>query len=120
MNQATEPAAQPEPVMTITDAAAARVRSMIERRGKPTRGVRLGVRRAGCSGLAYTLEFADRPAADDRVVTRGSVTVFVDPQAFAYVAGTEMDYVEGDTRSGFVFHNPNEKGRCGCGESFQV
>jgi iron-sulfur cluster assembly protein len=109
-----------DPVMTLTDAAVARVRSMIERRGEPTGGVRVGVTTTGCSGHSYTLEFADGPSAEDGIVRREDVTVFIDPRAAGYLAGTEMDYVEGDTRSGFVFHNPNEKSRCGCGESFQI
>ncbi|MDA0653949.1 MAG: iron-sulfur cluster assembly accessory protein [Proteobacteria bacterium] len=110
----------PMHVMTITDAAAARVRAMIEGRGKPTGGVRVGVRTAGCSGLSYTLEFADEVSEFDAVVRHGPITVFVDPKAQPYLQGTEMDFVEKDMESGFVFNNPNEKSRCGCGESFHV
>ena len=109
------------PVMTITDAAAGRVRDMLANRGKPSKGVRIGVRTAGCSGLSYTLEFADEESEYDAIVLRrDDVTVFLDPKAATYLAGTEMDFVEGDLESGFVFNNPNEKSRCGCGESFHV
>ena len=108
------------PVMTITEAALGRVRDMLANRGKPSKGLRVGVRTAGCSGLSYTLEFADEESEYDAVVQRGDVTVFVDPKAATYLAGTEMDFVESDLESGFVFNNPNEKSRCGCGESFQV
>jgi len=110
----------PTKVMTITDAAAERVRAMIADRGKPTGGVRVGVRTAGCSGLSYTLEFADEVSEFDAVVKHDTVTVFVDPKAQPYLNGTEMDFVEKDMESGFVFNNPNEKSRCGCGESFHV
>ena len=107
-------------VLTITDAAANRVRAMIEGRGKPTKGVRVGVRTAGCSGLSYTLEFADNESEFDSVVSHEDITIFVDPKAKPYLEGTEMDFVEKDLESGFVFNNPNEKSRCGCGESFHV
>lgn len=107
-------------VITITDAAAQRVAAMIAGRDKPTEGVRIGVRTAGCSGLSYTLEFADEVQAADEVVRDKGVTVFVDPKATVYLVGTEMDFVESDLQSGFVFKNPNERARCGCGESFHV
>ena len=107
-------------VITITDNAAKRVAAMIADRGKPTEGVRIGVRTAGCSGLSYTLEFADEiQPADEKVQDKG-VTVYVDPKATVYLVGTEMDFVEDDLQSGFVFKNPNERARCGCGESFHV
>jgi len=108
------------PVMTITDSAAQRVRAMLDGRGKPSTGVRVGVRTAGCSGLSYTLEFADDVNEFDEVVQDKGVTVFVDPKATMFLVGTEMDFVENDLESGFVFHNPNERARCGCGESFHV
>src|SRR5258708_3689495 len=108
------------PVMTITDSAVQRVRAMLDGRGKPSTGVRVGVRTAGCSGLSYTLEFADDRNEFDEVVSANGVTVFIDPKATVYLVGTEMDYVETDLESGFVFKNPNEKSRCGCGESFHV
>ena len=75
---------------------------------------------AGCSGMAYTMEFTESSNADDTVVEHDGVTVIIDAQAAAYLVGTEMDYAEGTLNAGFVFNNPNEKGRCGCGESFHV
>ena len=110
----------PGQVLTLTESAANRVRAMMAQRGAPAGGVRIGVRTAGCSGLAYTLEFAEAAGESDDVVEDKGATVFVDPEATQFLAGTEMDFVEGDLESGFVFHNPNEKSRCGCGESFLV
>ena len=93
---------------------------MIAGRDGPSEGVRLGVRTGGCSGMAYTLEFADESTEFDEKIEEKGVTVFIDPKAVMFVVGTEMDYVEGGMGSGFVFKNPNEKARCGCGESFHV
>jgi iron-sulfur cluster assembly protein len=114
-------AARPRPqLMTISEAAAARVKELIAQRGKPTAGVRIGVRTKGCSGLSYTLEYADEKGPMDEVVEAQGVTLLVDPKATLFLIGTEMDYVEEKLKAGFVFKNPNEKGRCGCGESFHV
>lgn len=106
--------------MTITDAAVTHVRELLAQRGKPSVGVRLGVRTAGCSGLSYTLEFADEKGEYDEVVQHDDITILIDPKAAMFLIGTEMDFVEEKLKSGFVFNNPNEKGRCGCGESFHV
>jgi iron-sulfur cluster assembly protein len=106
--------------LTVTEAAAQRIRALIEKRGKPVAGVRVGVRARGCSGLSYTLEYADEQGKYDEVVEDKGVRVLVDPKAILFILGTEMDYVEEKLQSGFVFRNPNEKGRCGCGESFHV
>ena len=106
--------------MTLSDAAAARVKALLDGRGKPSVGIRIGVRTKGCSGLSYTLEFADQKGPLDEVVETKGVTVLIDPKATMFILGTEMDYVEEKMQSGFVFRNPNEKGRCGCGESFHV
>lgn len=106
--------------ITLTDAAAARVKALLDSRGKDSAGVRIGVRAKGCSGMSYTLEFADEKAKFDEVVEQKGVTVFIDPKATMFIFGTEMDWVEDKMQSGFVFRNPNEKGRCGCGESFHV
>ncbi len=110
----------PAPAMTITDAAAERVRAMIAGRGRPAEGVRLGVRTGGCSGLSYSLEFADETSDFDEVVEEKGVTLYIDPKALMFLVGTEMDYVDSGLEDGFVFNNPNEKARCGCGESFHV
>ena len=106
--------------ITITEAAAGRVKELLAGRGKPSAGIRIGVSTKGCSGMTYTLEFADEKTPFDEVVEEQGVTVLIDPKATMFILGTEMDYVEEDMSSGFVFRNPNEKGRCGCGESFHV
>lgn len=106
--------------MTVTEAAAERVKVLLNKRGKPSAGVRIGVRSAGCSGLSYTLEYADERGEHDEVVEDHGITLLIDPKASMFLLGTEMDYVEDKLQSGFVFNNPNEKGRCGCGESFHV
>ena len=104
----------------LTEAAAKRVQELLAKRGKPSVGIRIGVRSKGCSGLSYTLEYADQREPTDEIVEQHGVTVLIDPKATLFILGTEMDYVEEKIQSGFVFRNPNEKGRCGCGESFHV
>jgi iron-sulfur cluster assembly protein len=111
--------ARPQAI-SITDAAAERVQALLAKRGKPSAGIRIGVRTKGCSGLSYTIEYADEKTKFDEVVEAKGVTVLIDPKATLFILGTEMDYVEDKLQSGFVFKNPNEKGRCGCGESFHV
>ena len=106
--------------MTLTDSAAERVKQMIAGRNKDTYGVRIGVSTAGCSGMSYTLEYADEKGDFDEEVADKGVVLLIDPKAVMFIAGTEMDYVVDKMQSGFVFNNPNEKGRCGCGESFHV
>jgi iron-sulfur cluster assembly protein len=110
----------PKQAMTVTEAAASRIQQLLEKRGKPSVGIRVGVRSRGCSGLTYTLEYADEKGKFDEVVQTNGVTVLIDPKASMFIIGTEMDYVEDKLQSGFTFTNPNEKGRCGCGESFHV
>jgi iron-sulfur cluster assembly protein len=106
--------------MTLTDAAAERIRALLSKRAKPAVGIRIGVRSRGCSGLTYTLEYADEKGRLDELVQDKGVTVLIDPKASMFIIGTEMDYIEDKLQSGFTFRNPNEKGRCGCGESFHV
>jgi iron-sulfur cluster assembly protein len=106
--------------LTLTDAAANRIRDLMAKRAEPALGLRVGIRTGGCSGMAYTMEFASEKAPLDELVEDKGVTVLIDPQALMYLIGSEMDYVEDKMQSGFVFNNPNEKGRCGCGESFHV
>ena len=105
--------------ITLTDRAALHVQRYIEKRGKGV-GLRLGVKTTGCSGLAYKLEFADDFAPEDQRFESHGVTVLVDPKSLAYLGGTELDYVREGLNEGFKFNNPNEKDRCGCGESFNV
>ncbi|MEQ8506740.1 MAG: iron-sulfur cluster assembly accessory protein [Rhodospirillales bacterium] len=107
-------------MMTITDQAAERVKALLDSRGKPSAGVRVGIRTKGCSGMSYTLEFADDKNEFDEIVEDKGVRIYIDPKATMFIIGTEMDFVEDKLESGFVFQNPNEKGRCGCGESFHI
>lgn len=115
----SEPKSRPAPIK-LTEAAAAQIKALLAQRGKDSLGVRVGVRNAGCSGLAYTLEYVDEADPFDEMVEEKGVTVLIDPKAIMFLLGTEMDYVEEKLKSGFTFTNPNEKGRCGCGESFHV
>ena len=118
---ATPRVRRPRPqVMSVTPAAAERVKALIDGREKPTVGIRIGVRSKGCSGMSYTLEFAEAQQPMDEVVETAGVKLLIDPKASLFLIGTQMDYVEEKLKSGFVFNNPNEKGRCGCGESFHV
>lgn len=115
------------PPINITDQAAERIRFLLSERGKPSAGIKVGVRSGGCSGLAYTIEYADEIGEFDEVVPypegandNAEFNVLIDPKAIMYLIGTEMDFIEEKMKSGFVFNNPNETGRCGCGESFSV
>lgn len=108
------------PILDISDAALGRINALLAKRGKPSAGVKIGVRTRGCSGLSYTIEYADETGKFDEVVEKDGVRVLIDPKAVMFLIGTTMDYVEEKLKSGFVFRNPNEKGRCGCGESFHV
>ena len=104
----------------LTDAAADRIKYVMANAEQPIVGVRVGVKNGGCAGMAYTMEYAERIEAADEVVEDKGVRVLIDPKAILFLIGTEMDYEEEQLKSGFVFKNPNEKGRCGCGESFHV
>jgi len=106
--------------LSVTESAAQRIRALLAKRGKPSLGIRVGVRSRGCSGLTYTLEYADEKGKFDELVEDKGVTILIDPKATMFILGTEMDFVEDKLQSGFTFRNPNEKGRCGCGESFHV
>ena len=108
------------PPITITEAAADRVKALIAKSEKPVMGLRVGVKPQGCSGMSYFVEYADEANATEDVVEDKGVKIFIDPAAILFLIGSEMDYVEDKFNSGFVFNNPNEKGRCGCGESFHV
>jgi iron-sulfur cluster assembly protein len=106
--------------VSISDRAAEQVKALLAQREKPAAGIKIGVRSRGCSGLSYTIEYTDEIGKFDEVVSDKGVTVVIDPKAVMFLLGTEMDFVEEKFKSGFVFTNPNEKGRCGCGESFHV
>ena len=105
--------------ITLTEKAANHVQSFLAKRGKGV-GLRVGVRTSGCSGMAYKLEFADAVDANDLQFESHGVRVVVDPKSLPYVDGTELDYTREGLNEGFKFNNPNEKDRCGCGESFNV
>jgi iron-sulfur cluster assembly protein len=107
-------------IISLTDAAAEQVKTLVDVSSEPVLGLRVGVSTKGCSGLSYVFEYAmEKKPLEEEVSTKG-VKVFIDPMATMYLVGAEMDYVEEKLRSGFVFNNPNEKSRCGCGESFNV
>lgn len=105
--------------ITLTEQAAERVESFLAKRGKGI-GLRLGVKTTGCSGMAYTMEFADVLEESDIVFEAGKVKIIIDPKSLVYLDGTELDYTREGLNEGFKFTNPNEKARCGCGESFTV
>jgi len=105
--------------VTLTEKAAKHVECFIAKRGSGV-GLRLGVRTSGCSGMAYTLEFADEVTTDDQLFESHGVKVLVDPKSLTYIDGTELDYVREGLSEGFKFNNPNIKSQCGCGESFGV
>ena len=110
---------RPAPI-TITDAAVARAAHLIGRSDHPVAGIRVGIDTKGCSGFSYKVEYADEPGKFEDVVEQNGVKFFIDPMAVMYLLGSELDYQESKMESGFVFTNPNETGRCGCGESFSA
>ena len=105
--------------ITLTPAAARHITRYLTKRGKGI-GVRLGVKTTGCSGLAYQLEYVDEPAPEDLIFEGHGVKVLADPKSFAYIDGTELDFVREGLNEGFKFDNPQERDRCGCGKSFRV
>ena len=105
--------------LTLTETAARHIARHLAQRGRGV-GVRLGVKTTGCSGLAYKLEYVDEIEPTDHVFQSHGVNVVVDPKSLAYLDGTELDFVRDGLNQGFKFCNPNERGRCGCGESFRV
>ncbi|MCE2680657.1 MAG: iron-sulfur cluster assembly protein IscA [Burkholderiales bacterium] len=105
--------------ITLTQAAANHVTRFLAKRGKGL-GVRLGVRTTGCSGMAYKLEFVDSTKEEDVVLESLGVKIFIDPKSMPYLEGMELDFAREGLNEGFKFNNPNEKARCGCGESFTV
>lgn len=108
------------PPIRLTDRAADRIRTLMAKADKPIIGLRVGVRSRGCSGLSYVLDYAEEQKPHEDKVEDKGVTILIDPSATLFLIGSEMDYVEEDLGARFVFNNPNETGRCGCGESFSV
>ena len=107
-------------VVSLTDAAANRVRDIIARSDKPIAGLRVGVKNGGCAGMSYTMEYADEVRPTDEVVEDKGVTVLIDPKAVLFLLGTEMDFQTTKMSSTFVFNNPNQTSACGCGESVAI
>lgn len=113
--------ARPLPkAMTLTEAAAERVRQIMAKAERPVVGLRIGVKNGGCAGMEYTLEWAEDKKPFDEVVEDKGVKVLIDAKAMMFLLGTEMDYQTSTLKSGFVFNNPNQVSACGCGESVQL
>ena len=106
-------------MISLTDVAARKIQQTLSRRGHG-QGVRLGVKTTGCSGLAYVLEYVDASLPEDQCFDCSGCKIFVDPKSSVYLQGMTVDYVRQGLNEGFQFNNPNERDRCGCGESFRV
>lgn len=106
-------------MITATDKAVSKIKQQINKRGKGL-GIRVGVKTTGCSGLAYTLEYVDNKTSDDLEFDCDGCKIYVDPKSCPYVQGMTIDYTRNGLNEGFEFKNPNERDRCGCGESFRV
>jgi iron-sulfur cluster assembly protein len=107
-------------VMTLTDAAAQRVRELTEAAEKPIAGLRVGVKNGGCAGMSYTMELADAVAPTDEIVEDKGVRLLIDPKAVLFLLGSEMDFTVDRLSASFSFRNPNETSACGCGESVAI
>jgi iron-sulfur cluster assembly protein len=109
--------------LIVDDEALQQVKLLLQKRSEPCEGIKVNVRTRGCSGLSYAIEYAVKDkniTKFDDVVIKDGIKIFIDPKISMFLIGSQMVYVEEDLRSGFDFVNPNEKGRCGCGESFNV
>lgn len=106
-------------MVTVTESADRKIKQTIKKRGKGL-GLRVGVKTTGCSGLAYVLEFVDTAFTDDICINCSDYNLYIDPKSTAYINGTQIDFVREGLNEGFKFNNPNERDRCGCGESFRV
>jgi iron-sulfur cluster assembly protein len=119
--QTTDRPRRPRPkVVTLTEAAAARVREIIETAAKPSVALRVGVKNGGCAGQEYTFAYADRIEPMDEVVEDKGVTILIEPKAILFLIGSEVDYETTKLASKFVFRNPNQTDACGCGESVTI
>jgi iron-sulfur cluster assembly protein len=108
------------PIMSLTPAAADRVRELVAGAERPIAGIRVGVKNGGCAGMSYTLEFAEAFGPYDELIEDKGVKILIDPKALMFLFGTEMDFKIDKIGSGFVFNNPNQTGSCGCGESVSI
>jgi iron-sulfur cluster assembly protein len=106
--------------MSLTEAAAERIRALSAASGKEIEGVRIGVKNGGCAGMEYTMSYAEARGPHDEVIEDKGVKLLIDPTAVMFLLGTEMDYRADRMRSGFVFNNPNQTSACGCGESVSL
>ena len=114
-------ARRPRPsVMQLTEAAADRVRTLIENAERPMAGLRVGIKKGGCAGMEYTMEWAEEQKPFDEIVEDKGVKVLIDAKAIMFLLGTQMDFQTSSLKSGFVFNNPNQTSACGCGESVQI
>ncbi len=109
-----------EKVITLSDNAAQRIKEIMSVAGSSTIGVRVGVKSGGCAGMSYVMEYANEIKPNEEVIEEKGVKVIIDPSAIIYLLGTEMDYKTEKFSSQFIFKNPNETERCGCGESFKI
>lgn len=107
-------------MITVTDGAADKIRTLLEKEGSPAHGLRVAVRGGGCSGFQYHLEFEETPGEMDQVVESNGVRVFVDPKSSLYLNGVVLNFDDGLMGSGFQIENPNARTTCGCGESFGI
>ncbi|NNH59531.1 Fe-S cluster assembly scaffold SufA [Rhizobium laguerreae] len=107
-------------IMSMTDGAAARVKTIVENSGSDAKGIRVGIKKGGCAGMEYTIDLVTEPNAKDDLVERDGAKVWVEPSAALYLLGTEMGFETTTLRSGFTFTNPNQTSACGCGESVEL
>jgi iron-sulfur cluster assembly protein len=107
-------------VMTMTDAAAARVKQIVANSGADAKGIRVGIKKGGCAGMEYTIEMVADSSAKDDLIEHDGAKVWVEPSAVLYLLGTQMDFEMTKMRSGFTFVNPNQTSACGCGESVEL
>tara|TARA_B100000287_G_scaffold414530_1_gene447189 strand:- start:316 stop:651 length:336 start_codon:yes stop_codon:yes gene_type:complete len=107
-------------IISLSENAAGRIKEIMSSAEKDSIGVRVGVKSGGCAGMSYVLEYAKETKPNDEMIEDKGVKVFIDPAAVMYLLGTEMDYKKEEFSSSFVFNNPNETERCGCGESFKI
>lgn len=116
----TMAARKPFKVMSLTDAAAERIRAVMAAAERPVAGLRVGVKNGGCAGMSYTMDYAEAKNPLDEVVEDKGVTILIDPKAVLFLLGTEMDVKTDKFASTFVFNNPNQTSACGCGESVSI
>ncbi len=109
-----------EQIIKLSDNAAERIKQIMSKADNSAIGVRVGVKSGGCAGMSYIMEYAKEIKPNEEVIEEKGVKVFIDPKAIIYLLGTEMDYKKEKFSSQFIFKNPNETERCGCGESFKV